>query len=202
MSRRGHAQKVALYSTISVTGKLGAVWELVSPSSESREAFVRDRNAHAFRYKNPRQAVFPKTPTASGLKLSIIGRAEFPVGSGRADFHVRATDLVEAKGRPPAIAQGTGAIDRGVILGNQSQLQGIVPRQHRGNFLVFAHRIACARGIGPPCHQDFLENFQICLDRPIGGIEPVRQSAARFFRNRLLPVRDNHCGRLLRRYRR
>jgi len=41
---------------------LGAVWEFVSSGSESREAFVRTRNAHAFRYENSKPAVFPKQP--------------------------------------------------------------------------------------------------------------------------------------------
>ncbi len=87
---------------------LGAVWEYVSPSSENREAFVRTRNAHAFRYENLKQLAFPKQllkPCRISFDLfkirlrwnACVVFAALLIGAG--------TPLVEAKDDAPTRAK-------------------------------------------------------------------------------------------------
>jgi len=104
----------------------------------------------------------------------IVGSGEAAVGPCAADLHLFAAQLVEAERRAPAVAEFTRGVDRGVLGGNQSEVDPVGSGKGPGDVAVFADRIAFPREIGAPGLEDLIEDFQVPLDGGVGGVESRR----------------------------
>ena len=101
----------------------------------------------------------------------VIRGPKTPIGTRTADLHVVTTDLMEAKRRPPPVAQFTLRIDRRMVVPDEAITQRIVSRQRRGDITVFADWITAAREIGAPSGEDVIDKSEIPADVTTRGVE-------------------------------